>query len=101
MQELEIYLYRKQTTFYAFEKKDTICSVLGFYNDTGCRQVIDTIMTSCKCTHVIYPHEIIECGQKGQVSVVVQLPEEGYFSESVVVYFHRQRPVTLKVMGRK
>ncbi len=88
--------------FMELSNVDKLDVVFEYYNDTKMPQLIDTIKTTCTCTDVIYPHRIIEKGEKGNVSLSIDISNNNsFFSKSIVVYFRNQSPVVLKVVGRK
>lgn len=93
-----IFTEKKKITKYTYQ--DTVAVTFCFINNTGKRQYIDTVKAKCHCTDIEYPHSIIESGERGCVTLKIDLSEQyDYFSQSAVVYFHKQRPVVLKAIG--
>lgn len=92
----------KKKYFMKFNGGDTLHASFEYYNNTGEKQLIDTIKRTCTCTDIEYEHRPIGIGEKGKIDVTIDLEgTEGYFSKSIAVYFHGQNPVVLQVMGKK
>lgn len=82
--------------------KDTITTFFDYYNYTDKVQLIDTIKTSCGCTKVRYPHKPIRVGEKGKIFISIDVTNDsGYFGKTIAVYFHEQKPIMLRVLGKK
>ena len=95
-----IFKERKQY-FMHMEKCDTLRTSFQYMNSTDSVQYIDTVKTSCGCTAVNYLHKPIKPGESGVLQVAIAMyGTEGFFSKSIGVYFHGQKPVVLKVMGK-
>ncbi|MBR6286825.1 MAG: DUF1573 domain-containing protein [Bacteroidaceae bacterium] len=81
---------------------DTITTCFSFVNNSNFPLIIDTVRTSCGCTKVEYTHKPIEKRTKGLIKVNIDLEGyKGYFSKSLVVYFHNQPPEVLRIRGVK
>lgn len=79
---------------------DSINATFHYLNNTDSVQLIDTVKTSCSCTHIRYSHTPIKPGDKGDIEMTVMLKNDsGFFSKAACVYFHGQRPVLLRVQG--
>ena len=95
-----IFLNKKKLIKYG--NQDSTCTTFNFVNNTGQRLHIDTVKVKCHCTEVEYPHDVIENGNSGNIVVRIDIPDESaFFSQSVIVYFHGQKPIVLKVIGIK
>lgn len=101
--------YKKEDTNFIFKEKkqyfihlkegDTLKTCFEYCNYTEKMQCIDTIKTTCGCTSVTYSHEAIEIRECGEVKVSLILSKSGFFTKSIVVYFHRQKPIVLTIAG--
>ena len=80
---------------------DSINASFHYVNNTGKVQNIDTVKVSCACTNVRYKHAPIKPNEQGDITLTIDLKgDSGYFSKVAGVYFHGQKPVVLKVMGK-
>lgn len=81
---------------------DTIYTAFEFKNEGKSPVHIDTIMKSCGCTMVNYPHTIVKGGNKGIIKVAINIKDvKGFFSKSLAVYFNNHSPIILKIEGIK
>ena len=96
-----IFLEKKQI-FLNMGDMDTLHASFAYYNNTDKIQIIDAVKTTCGCTSLVYPHREIKNGERGKVEMYVKVNERaGYVSQSAAVYFRDQKPVLLRVIGRK
>lgn len=96
------FIFERRKLYYMHLKDCDTLTVSFIYNNfTGHVQNIDTIKTTCSCTNVHYEHRPIKPGEKGYVSINVDIDNyDGFFSKSVGVYFHNQPPVILTILGK-
>ena len=96
------FIFIEKEKILSYKGTDKIIKSFDYYNDTKEKQNIDTIKTSCGCTHLIYSHTPIMPGDKGKIEVTIDVGENlDFLSKSIVVYFHNQKPVVLRVSAKR
>ena len=96
------FIFKEKKKIILHQNKDTITTFFDYYNYTNKVQLIDTIKTSCGCTKVRYPHKPIRVGENGKIFISIDITNvSGYFHKTIAVYFHEQKPIILKVLGKK
>ncbi|MBW4871354.1 DUF1573 domain-containing protein [Prevotella buccae] len=96
------FIFKEKKKILLHQYKDTITTFFDYYNYTDKVQLIDTIKTSCGCTKVRYPHKPIWVGEKGKIFISIDVTNDsGYFGKTIAVYFHEQKPIMLRVLGKK
>lgn len=96
------FIFKEKKKILLHQYKDTITTFFDYYNYTDKVQLIDTIKTSCGCTKVRYPHKPIRVGEKGKIFISIDVTNDsGYFDKTIAVYFHEQKPIMLRVLGKK
>lgn len=96
---MEVYFFGKKK-YFPHQKKAMLTTVFEYHNNTPNTQMIDDVRTSCGCIKVEYSPRPIKPGARGGVGVCVDLKESDVFNKTIAVYFHGQKPVILKIIGR-
>lgn len=100
-QDWKFIMTERKHHFLNLEPCDSINATFHYENFTDKTQVIDTVKVSCACTNVKYNHKPIKPGEHGDIVLTIDTKgDSGYFSKVAGVFFHGQKPVVLKVMGK-
>jgi len=98
--EHQIMFDETKKVFMNYDNGDTLQTKFTYYNDTDLTLTIDSVRTSCGCTDVRYEKDT-QPGCTSEIVASVDLQEEfGMFSHTIVVYFHHNHPVILKIIGK-
>lgn len=97
------FIFKERKKYYMKLEDETQINVaFEYYNHTKEMLFIDTIKTHCGCTTVSYPRNVIRPHDNGEIKVNIRPPEsDGFFSQTLVVYFKGNIPVILQVYGKR
>lgn len=92
----------KKKYFMNLEYTDTLETSFVFKNNMGKIIAIDSVKTFCGCTKAEYPKYAIRMGDTDSIRISISTPpDRNFFSNSALVYFHKQKPIALKIIAKR